>query len=379
MAARTALPGTTAINAMIRSRLREFIGSEPKGHLPCGAKAVDWDARDWRRLSAPSCNHQPMIGAFGTTLCFAFTAVFANRTAKLLGSTVANFWRLLLAALLLGAWAHLAGRGLHGASVGWFFVSGLAGFGVGGVAMFQSLPRLGSSLAMLIVQCGTVLVAVGVEWLWLGTRLTAVQIGFALLTLVGVIIGLLPRSLPAVPKGVLRAGVAWAVLSAAGQGLGAVLSRKAFALAAAAHQHPDPATTAYQRALGGLLVAVVAVLIERGWRRSAAQRSALEATVVCNSCYKQLSHMSGGARPVAWRVAWPWVLANVLTGPVLGVTCYQWALSTTPAGIVQPIVATSPLATIPLAAWLEGGWPRPVYYGGALLAVVGVAGLYVFH
>jgi len=82
------------------------------------------------------------------------------------------------------------------------------------------------------------------------------------------------------------------------------------------------------------------------------------------------------ARPSA---AWLWVLANTLAGPVLGVTCFQWALSTTKAGIVQSIVATSPLATIPLAAWLEGGWPRPVYYGGALLAVAGVAGLYVFR
>ena len=55
------------------------------------------------------------------------------------------------------------------------------------------------------------LVAAGVEWLWLGPRLTAVQIGFALLTLAGVVIGLLPRSLPDVPKGVLRAGIAWAL------------------------------------------------------------------------------------------------------------------------------------------------------------------------
>jgi drug/metabolite transporter (DMT)-like permease len=316
-----------------------------------------------------------MIGAFGTTLFFALTAVFANRSAKLLGSTIANFWRLLLAALILGGWAHLAGRGLHGASGGWFFVSGLAGFGVGGVAMFESLPRLGSSLAMLIVQCGTVLVAAGGEWLWLGTRLTPVQIGFALLTLAGVIIGLLPRSLPNVPKDALWAGVAWAVLSAAGQGLGAVMSRKAFALAAAVQQHPDPATTAYQRALGGLLVAVVAVLIERSWRRLAARRPRATDAVLCNNCYTKLQNGSAGP----WRIAWPWVLANVLTGPVLGVTCYQWALSTTPAGIVQPIVATSPLATIPLAAWLEGGWPRPAYYGGALLAVAGVAGLYFFH
>jgi drug/metabolite transporter (DMT)-like permease len=238
--------------------------------------------------------------------------------------------------------------------------------------MFQSLPRLGSSLAMLIVQCGTVLVAAGVEWLWLGTRLTTVQICFALLTLAGVIVGLLPRSLPAVPKGVLRAGVAWAVLSAAGQGLGAVLSRKAFMLAAAVQQHPDPATTAYQRALGGLLVAAMAVLIGRLIRSKTGpdELNRLKRVEV-NALHQPKSSRAS--------VAWPWVLANVLTGPVLGVTCYQWALSTTPAGIVQPIVATSPLATIPLAAWLEGGWPRPVYYGGALLAVVGVAGLYMFR
>ena len=292
-----------------------------------------------------------MLGAFGTTLFFALTAVFANRAAQQLGSTLANFYRLLLAAIVLGVWAHVAGLGLGGGAFGWFFVSGLAGFGLGGVAMFQALPRLGSSLAMLIVQCGTVLVAVVVEWSWLGTRLTAPQIACAGLTLAGVVLGLLPRSLPLAPRDVLRAGIWWAVVSAVGQGVGAVLSRKAFAVAAAAHLRPDPATTAYQRALGGLVVAALAVVLTR-----VAQSEKARDTL---------------------RASWPWVLANALTGPVLGVTCYQWALSTTPAGIVQPIVATSPLATIPLAALLERTWPRPLYFVGAILAVAGVAGLYV--
>ena len=292
-----------------------------------------------------------MIGALGTTLFFALTAVFANRAAQQLGSTLANLYRLLLAALLLGVWAHAAGLGLGGGAFGWFFVSGLAGFGLGGVAMFQALPRLGSSLAMLIVQCGTVLVAALFEWLWLGTRLTPAQIALASLTVAGVALGLMPRSLPAGPREVLRSGIWWAAVSAFGQGVGAVLSRKAFAAAAAVHLHPDPATTAYQRALGGLVVAALAVALAR-----AAKNEVKRETM---------------------REAWPWVLANVLTGPVLGVTCYQWALSTTPAGIVQPIVATSPLATIPLAALFERVWPRPLYYVGAVLAVVGVAGLYL--
>lgn len=297
-----------------------------------------------------------MIGAFGTTLFFALTAVFANRAAKMLGSTVANLWRLLLATVILGVWAHLAGMGLHGVSKEWFFLSGLAGFGLGGVAMFQSLPRLGSNLSMLIVQCGTVLVAALVEWLWLGTKPTPVQICFALLTLIGVVIGLLPKSLPHFPTSVLRAGIAWAALSAFGQGLGAVLSRKAFTLAKAVHEFPDPATTAYQRAIGGLVIALLAFLIGRTWKRL------------------------GKAPAHSVKTAWPWVLANTLTGPVLGVTCYQWALSTkTAIGIIQSIVATSPLATIPLAAWLEGCRPRIGYYCGAALAVIGVIGLYLSH
>ena len=292
-----------------------------------------------------------MIGALGTLLCFAVTPVFARRAAVLLGSLQANFWRLLVAALLLGAWAHWAGRGVSGAAFGWFFLGGIVGFGIGGVAMFQSLPRLGSNLSTLIVQCGSAIVAAAAEWLWLGTVLTPAQLACASLTLAGIIIGLLPRSLPRIAPSEWNAGVAWALLSALGQGFGAVISRKAFATAAAWHQSMDPGTAAYQRALGGLLIAVLVVLAVRPRQP---------------------------ASPPSGR-AWPWVAGNALTGPVLGVTFFQWALRTTPAGIVQPIVAATPLLTIPFAARLEGSRPRASYYLGTVIAVAGVAGLLVWH
>lgn len=288
-----------------------------------------------------------MIGALGTLIFFAVTPVFANRAAQLLGSLRANCWRLLLAAVVLGAWAHAAGRGLGGVALPWFVLGGVVGFGVGGVAMFQSLPRIGATLSTLIVQCGSAIVAAIVEWLWLGTTLSAVQLGFVGATLTGVAIGLLPRSLARPDPGAWWPGVAWAVVSAAGQGVGAVISRKAFAVAAATHSFVDPGTAAYQRVLGGLAVAVLALLATR--------RSA------------EVPRLVG--------TAWPWVSANALTGPVLGVTCYQWALRTTPAGIVQPIVAAAPLLTIPFAAWIEGTRPRGAYYVGAVLAVAGVGGL----
>lgn len=293
-----------------------------------------------------------MIGALGTLLFFAVTPVFANRAAHRLGSLRANCLRLLVAAGLLGAWAHLAGRGLGGGALGWFVFGGVVGFGIGGVAMFQSLPRLGSNLSTLIVQCVSAIVAAGVEWAWLGTRLTPVQVGCAALTLAGIVIGLLPRSLPRVSPAEWTAGIGWALLSAAGQGVGAVISRKAFAVAAAAHEKIDPGSAAYQRALGGLAVAVLVLALAARWRPERRREEGR---------------------------AWPWVLGNALTGPVLGVTCFQWALRTTPAGIVQPIVAAAPLLTIPFAALLEGARPRATYYLGAALAVAGVSGLIVWR
>lgn len=322
-----------------------------------------------------------MIGALGTTLLFACNAIFANRSAQRLGSNPANLARLAVAVLILGAWAHGFGQGLRGAALFWFLLSGLAGFGLGGVAMFQALPRLGSPLAMLIVQCGSALIAAAGEWLWLGTPLTFTQLAFVLVTLLGVALGLLPRGLPNVSAAALRTGAAWAFLSAASQGCGAVLSRKAFSVAILAREQVDPPTSAYQRALAGLAVAALAVGI--GWLVNQATRGARfgepASPAFPRPTATRLPGEPGATSPQPRTVtarAWPWVFANALCGPVLGVTCFQWALSTTPAGIVQSIVATAPLATIPLARWLEPSRPRAIYYAGAILAVAGVAGLF---
>ncbi len=290
-----------------------------------------------------------MFGAIGTTLCFALTPVFANRAAHRLGSISANFWRLIVAAIVLGIWAHLFGSGLNTGAFNWFFLGGLVGFGVGGVSMFLSLPRLGSSLSTLIVQCVTAIVAAAVEFAWLGTALTGTQMLWAALTLTGVAIGLLPQSLIRVSPERFRAGVGWALLSAAGQGVGAVFSRKAFAVAASLHEHVDPGTAAYHRALGGLAFGGVVLAIVTLSRRA---------------------KLFGD-----WR-SWPWVVGNALTGPILGVTCYQWALRTNPAGLVQPIVAIAPLLTIPFAIRIENAArPRLSYYAGAILAIAGATGI----
>jgi drug/metabolite transporter (DMT)-like permease len=69
------------------------------------------------------------------------------------------------------------------------------------------------------------------------------------------------------------------------------------------------------------------------------------------------------------------VLANALAGQTLGVTCMQWALKTTSAGVVTAIIALTPVVLLPLT-WIveqEKISIRPVI--GALTAVAGVIAL----
>ncbi len=45
------------------------------------------------------------------------------------------------------------GQGLRGASLGWFLVSGVVGYGFGDLALFQALPRIGPRFTMLLIHC----------------------------------------------------------------------------------------------------------------------------------------------------------------------------------------------------------------------------------
>ena len=79
-----------------------------------------------------------MIAALAASILFAASITCGHRAAKLIGGASANFWRLVIATILLGIWSFGFGIGLGGAGFTFFFVSGLLGFGVGDVALYQA-------------------------------------------------------------------------------------------------------------------------------------------------------------------------------------------------------------------------------------------------
>jgi drug/metabolite transporter (DMT)-like permease len=297
-----------------------------------------------------------MLPALLTTLLWSVSVVCATRSTHYLGSAVANLTRLCLATVLLALWAHGFGKGLGGAGRWFFVLSGFVGFGLGDLALYEALPRIGSRFTLLLMQCLAAPIGALVEWLWLGTTLSVAQCITGLVILVGVAVALAPGNHFHLDRKHLFSGTIFGILAAIGQGGGAVLSRKAFLMTAQAGQSIDGGTAAYQRILGGIGVAAVYFAWVRGRNRPALSGSLL-----------------------AWRKAWPWVVVNTLGGPVLGVGCYQWALSTTPSGIVLPIVATLPLVVIPFAWRLEGDRPGGRSIIGGIIAVTGVIALTLVH
>ena len=207
-----------------------------------------------------------MLAAFLTTVLFSISAVCGHRTAKLLGGTEANFWRLCLAAALLAIYAHAFGPGLHSAAWPTFFLSGCIGFGVGDAALFQALPRLGSRLSVMLVLCLSAPIAAVIEWLWIGTRLSASQIGYGLMILAGVAIALSPGKHLNLSSAEVVPGTLFGLVAAFCQAYGAVLSRKAFAISKLAGESLDGVTSAYQRILGGVVVTAILFAVIR--RRS---------------------------------------------------------------------------------------------------------------
>jgi drug/metabolite transporter (DMT)-like permease len=302
-----------------------------------------------------------VFAAFLTTILFSISVVCGHRSAKLIGGTEANFWRLTCATFFLGIWAYGFGIGLSGDAFPLFLLSGILGIGIGDVALFQALPRLGSRLSLLLIQCLTAPFGALIEWLWLGTTLTGRQIVCGVTILIGVGLALTPGKHLKVSQRDLVAGIFFSLLAAVGGAYGAVLSRKAYAVAHANDQRIDGANAAFQRIVGGLLIGGICLLVVK----------------------RREFRMEGEVAPermlevskTKWRKVWPWVLANSLAGQTLGVSCMQWALEKTPTGVVLAIIATTPIVVIPFALVFEGERPTARSLVGGAIAVAGVIAL----
>ncbi|MEK0447171.1 MAG: hypothetical protein RLZZ399_2492 [Verrucomicrobiota bacterium] len=298
-----------------------------------------------------------MLPAIFTTFLFSFSVLFASRSVQYVGGMPANVTRLTGAMVLLGIWAHGFGGGFGGAGLSWFLWSGLIGFGMGDMALFGALPRIGPRLAILLTQCLGAPIGGLAEYLILGTTPSVAELICGVVILGGVAIALAPEEQWAGNARRFRLGVCFGVVSALGQGMGGVFSRIGYQAVRDAGEHIDGGTAAYQRIVAGVLV-----------------------TVLCWGLLRSFGGRQEEVKSAAvWKKAMPYIAGNAFSGPTLGVACFQWALLSNPTATVLPIVATSPLVTMGLAWFFQGNKPSRKAILGGVIAVLGASGLAWFR
>ncbi len=300
-----------------------------------------------------------MVFALLAAFLFACSGVSAQRTTSMLGPIKANVLRLGFACLVLGLWTWHSGGVDFGSEAAFrLFISGATGFGLGDMALFFALPRLGARLTLLLNLCTAPVFGLLGDRLLLGTHLELRHVLCSALILLGVSQALLSRPSTKHTTGSRSIGYLAALIAGFGQGTGAVLSRWAHQAELAAGIPLPSHVETFLRVIAGLSVVSLFWLAVR----------------------QTTQH-----RP-AWAMGRPlnpqagiWIVLNATAGAILGVTCFQRALAEASSAVVLSITATTPILIMPMTAFTEKDRPGKRSVLGALLAVSGVVLLKLSH
>ncbi|NOY00958.1 MAG: DMT family transporter [Verrucomicrobia bacterium] len=296
-----------------------------------------------------------MTAAILTTFLFALSAICGQRIAVEMGSLRANFWRLFIATTLLGSivlafWPD----SLHRSTFVWLFASGIVGFGLGDIALFYAFERIGARLAILMNLCLAPIFAASVEYLWLGNGLYSHQWAAIGVILFGVALSIHPTKTGSntTRNENFLPGIIAGMVAGFGQGCGAVISRRAQETEALLGIEVNGLSEAFQRVLAGFVVVAIVFAIRRPTRPPA--------KILDNKPHLNPRRLS------------LLLLGAALFGPVIGVSCFQWALQSMESALVLSVVATAPILIIPMAWHFDGERPPLKTLVGAIIAVQGV-------
>lgn len=288
-----------------------------------------------------------LAAALATAACWAITSLSFEAAGKRIGSLQVNIIRLAFAIVLFAVLSSLTRGSVVPLDATpelwwWLALSGLVGFVLGDLFLFQAFVDVGARTAMLVFSAVPPLTAV-FGWLILGERLVPVQLAAMAITVGGIVLVTSAIEPVAETSGNPVRGVWLAVFGAVGQALGLVLSRYG------APQYDAFAAT-YIRTIAGFIGFGVVITGRGMWKQ----------LLLSFRDRRALRHVATGA----------------FFGPFLGVSLGLYAAQRAGTGVAATIMATVPVILIPLAVFVLHERVRAREVFGALLAVGGVAGLF---
>jgi len=300
--------------------------------------------------------HTGEFAALAAAVFWTVTALMFEAASKKLGSLTVNLLRLYVAFFLYGIYTYLT-RGLFlpvdatGEAWFWLVLSGLIGFVIGDQFLFQAYVEVGARVSMLIMAFVPILTSL-IGWSMLGETLTFMNIVGIAMTIAGIVIVLMKRERihPELRQNKFRfsypiRGVLLAFGGAVGQAVGLVLSKygmKDYNAFAASHI----------RVMAGMVGFTILFFVLRRWKNVSAAFSNIT-----------------GLR---------FLIVGSVFGPFLGVAFSLLAVQNTATGIASTIMAMVPILIIPPAIYFYKDKVTLREITGAVLAVGGVAILFLF-
>jgi drug/metabolite transporter (DMT)-like permease len=292
------------------------------------------------------------IAGVVTAFCWTATSMFFEAAGKRIGSLSVNIIRLLIAFVLLGT-VNWISRGLFlplDASLNnwlWLALSGIIGFTIGDLLLFQAFVVVGARISMLIMALSPPIAAVA-GWIILGETMDIIAVLGMVVTLSGIMMVVLNKPVKNVTGEKSRLkdwfnnplGLLLAFGGATGQAIGLVLSKKGMA------DYDVVASTHIRVMAGAVGFMIVFSFMKRWYKVFAALKNR-----------KGMLFTSGGA----------------FFGPFLGVTLSLVAVKFTSAGIAQTLMSLTPVIIIlpSVIFFKEKVTLREII--GAFVAVGGVA------
>ena len=293
---------------------------------------------------------QGELAALGTSCAWSVGYVFFSIAVRRIGPDVLNRLRLAMALFILVLLHLIVYRTpipleVELPRLGWLALAGVVGFVLSDAMLFRALDTLGpqrTSLVMALVPVASSLLA----WGAFGERLSPLQIGAIALVIAGIALVLWKGERRALlSRRAYLAGIGLAAASSCAQASRYNLSKEGMA-----GGFPILSTNVLQ-----ILSATLAI-----WLLALLQRKA-------RTTVASLADRTG-----AWAS-----LGGAASGPVLGVTLSLVALNLAPVGVASTLMALSPVLLLPLSRILFKEPIRPRAVAGTLVAMAGVAILFL--
>jgi drug/metabolite transporter (DMT)-like permease len=295
-------------------------------------------------------SHCGEIYALVTAIFWTFTSVSFELAGKKVGSLSVNFIRLVIGFVLISLFTTFS-RGmvlpLDATSTAWIWlsISGLVGFVIGDLFLFQAFVEIGARISMLIMALVPPITAL-LGFITMGEVISFSGFIGMTITIVGICFVVLVKNPEGKKLEFSRSfkGIVYAFVGALGQSLGLILSKIGMG-------DYDPFAATQIRILSGIVGFTIVFMFMKRWDK-------LKEAITNQSAMK-------------------FITIGALFGPFLGVSFNLLAIQHTTTGVASTITSIVPVLIIPLSIFILKEKVLPKEIIGAIISVIGISVLFI--